>query len=756
MQTLTTSEARSIEHDRAASTGRTRRGWYLVVPLLLLLAACGGGGGGSSSGDIGDGGDGGDGGEGSGGITTTEATLDFAELDELESYLQKGLSNSSEGLADDALFLPPGVEADFNFAEGSGEASGGERSQSNVQEAGVAEADRMLSRGKLIYAIAAEVTADGNNNGDDSEIAALTDGSEVQNLVRIMQMGEDPRDLTELARLTPPNSGSDEAALAITGLYLDSSGTTLAMVGGGWEGFWGDWFRPLIWGQRETRVWFADVTDPSAATFRDTLRLEGGLVASRVVDDVLYLVTRYYPSNLVEPVLEIDNERERVIDEAGVRQLLPRERSDNDEEWRPLPVEGCLVDRSTTPRGADIIALTAIDLADPDHPHQSRCYAGSVESFYASTQSIYLATTDWRSHFPSDEPAFIRPFQSRTLIHKFAFDGLDIDYRGSADIPGRLTRNGDAQAAAFRFSEQGQDLRVVTQAEDPGFFEPFIDPPLDEEDPSGDDSGTDDTALSSPVVVSILREPEGGGDLELVSVLPNEARPEAIGLEGEQLYATRFAGDTLYLVTFRVIDPLYVIDLADPADPQIRGSLKVEGFSDYLHPVDENLLIGIGKDAVPDENGEFRGAWYQGVKVALIDVSDPQNPIETTSMVIGERGSEASVLADHLAFASVRGDERMRFAFSVNLHDTLPDGILEPEHPSFWYEFTHHGLYRFEVDRSNAQLNMLDPLLTGSEQWSYRLANDRALIIDDAVHLLHRGRFWSQDWSGSEAIVGAR
>ena len=94
----------------------------------------------------------------------------------------------------------------------------------------------------------------------------------------------------------------------------------------------------------------------------------------------------------------------------------------------------------------------------------------------------------------------------------------------------------------------------------------------------------------------VLKKSSGEPKMETVAVLPNTTHPDPIGKPNEDLYGVRFLGEKLYLVTFERIDPLYVIDLSDPIDPQISGELEVKGFSDFLHPVNENLLLGLGAD----------------------------------------------------------------------------------------------------------------------------------------------------------------
>lgn len=112
-------------------------------------------------------------------------------------------------------------------------------------------------------------------------------------------------------------------------------------------------------------------------------------------------------------------------------------------------------------------------------------------------------------------------------------------------------------------------------------------------------------------------------------------------------YSARFMGNRGYMVTFKNVDPLFVIDLTNPYDPKVLGQLKITGYSDYLHPYGENYLLGIGKEAVADDDGDF--AWYQGVKISIFDVTDVANPIEITKYEIGDRGTDSPVLRDHKA-----------------------------------------------------------------------------------------------------------
>ena len=115
----------------------------------------------------------------------------------------------------------------------------------------------------------------------------------------------------------------------------------------------------------------------------------------------------------------------------------------------------------------------------------------------------------------------------------------------------------------------------------------------------------------------------------------------------ERIYSTRFIGERLYMVTFKRIDPLFVIDLKNPANPKILGELKIPGFSDYLHPYDDTHIIGIGKET---DSNQWGGVSIKGLKLALFDVSDVSSPKQIDKYEIGESGTDSEALREHKAF----------------------------------------------------------------------------------------------------------
>jgi len=683
----------------------------------------------------------------------TSSSLRFAGLDELGPYLLAGHRQVQQGGTD--VDRGNGESAAPELGEDAAAPAapdGAGRSEVNVQVTGVDEADLLRSDGQTIFAIARGSESGGPESPsrpeDTTGSATAAEADPLQTTpgdqVRIMAIGEPATSLTDLGRFDP---GEGQRAVHLAGLYLHDD--ELIMLGSEVRDPWTNWYAPNYWSEQITEVYFADVSDPASPLLSARLSFQGGLVDSRVVANTLYLITRYYP-----PI----NDPDAPATSADASAWLPGYRGHEQADYQPLEVEGCFVEDTSEPRSSAMIAVIAIALAESEHPHQATCYAGEASTLYGSTQALYLAAADFSGGPLPEEQADIAgaTYGHHTLVHKFAFDALAITYHGSGMVPGSLADN--PREAAFRFSEAGDDLRVVTESPQRlGWFEPM--PVTDAS--GGAVSTADEEALASPVLVTILRDTGPNDDLDVIASLPNEQRPEVIGLRGEQLYASRYVGDTLYVVTFRTIDPLYVIDLSDPADPYIAGSLKIEGFSDYLHPVREDLLLGIGKAAQPaaEGDGDARGAWYQGLQVALFDVSDPQQPAALERLLIGERGSAAAVLHNHLAFAGRPVESGYRAAFGASIHGQLrPADDNQP--PWQWADFSQHGLLRLAIDLSAVppQLHRLAPLVTtraGDQSGISRsTTEDRALLIDDAVHCYHDGHFWSQDWAGNLDPIG--
>jgi inhibitor of cysteine peptidase len=148
------------------------------------------------------------------------------------------------------------------------------------------------------------------------------------------------------------------------------------------------------------------------------------------------------------------------------------------------------------------------------------------------------------------------------------------------------------------------------------------------------------------------------------------------------------------LVTFEMTDPLFVIDLSQPENPKVLGSLNIPGYSDYLHPYDETHLIGVGKETADSQTGNF--AWYQGLKLALFDVSDVNNPVQLSNYIIGDRGTDSIALSDPKAFLFDK--EKGLLVIPVNL--AIVDNSTGQAQDSSYGTMVWQGAYVFNVSLS--------------------------------------------------------
>ena len=248
-----------------------------------------------------------------------------------------------------------------------------------------------------------------------------------------------------------------------------------------------------------------------------------------------------------------------------------------------------------------MLTVLTIDLDQGLEPVNAVSVLADGQILYASNDSLYLATEPWAAR-PREWGS--RPARTaHTTIHKFGIGSPDrTRYRASGNVPGFLVDQ-------WSLSEHEGILRTAS-----------TDTPHDVEDPD------------TETVVTTLGERDGK--------LAHMGRIGELG-KGERLYAVRFMGEVGYVVTFRQIDPLYTLDLSDPKRPRVVGALRIPGYSAYLHPVGEDLMLGVGQEG--DDSTETRG-----LQVSLFDVGSIRRPTRLDRTTVGRGWS--SVEFDHHAF----------------------------------------------------------------------------------------------------------
>ena len=664
-----------------------------------------------------------------------------------EGGIQQPLSSPDEASAESS------ADSAASSTSSVSSGSGNEVTSTNVQELGVDEQDRVKvsADGSRLFVLHTEYDyygpgidfplVDGAPAPTASGSASLSSSANqpisARSSIAVPQQASTTLRILQLDPETPNAEGLNELALDLEGrvadgffLYETTNETSLAVTASG-GGYWGYWDDSSAFQDVQSIIAKVDVQDASQADIAASFTLDGQIISSRRIGDSLFVASRYSPTVPgVQPWVQPAEQWQDAVEATDLQQLMPQfSRRNSDESISLVDASSCFVapgvaDNPSTP---DIITLAVIDIPTMQL-RDSECFLGSTETLYANTESVFLATTQYSyDNIPeiggleidSVGDVWTDP-RTSTDIHQFDITDGQLDYAGSGSVRGHLGWN--PLQKPFRMSESAGYLRVATM---------------------NDQQGPD----HSPILFDILQA-DGQGNLVSVGNLPNDTQPEHIGKPGEQLYASRFVGNKAYLVTFRQTDPLYVLDLADPTNPELKGELEIEGYSDYLHPIDENLLLGIGKNAIAaqDDWGDGRGAWIQGIKLSLFDVSDPSQPSEVTSVLVGERGTESDALRNHKAITvqPATQDHPTRVSFGIDVYGQAEPASLPSQDNAWRYnEWSYTGLHGFDITTgANANIIPRGALVverTNNDKWWPNYGDDRAVMVNDAVFYI-RGK----------------
>ena len=678
---------------RISSTWRSAVLQSALLPVILLLlvwllTACGGGGTGADPAPV---------------PPPAANALQASQPGALLGYVQGKLNAQvDQGLAFQA-YLPTAAPT-VSVAAGSGSTPA--FASTTLQEGGVDESDLMKTDGTRVFSLT--VDAPGGSRLNTLRLDRRLGDGTLEPSRRLALGGTDRMEGLHLAA-----NGETVALLGQTeqwytiGLANASSGTATSL------------FAPGPTTPPQAVLNLVTAKPGQAMTATQSVRIDGQLVDSRLIGNTLYLVTSWYPRLDIVPLpgAVTPADRKAAVARLTTADLLPKVTITAAGAGSPSVSESlmadtdCYLQTQNASSGVQMTTITAFNLSSPTLERASRCFLGGTEALYMSSHNLYLAT----SRYPVQiQNSLLRyPGQVSTDIHKFAIDGMAINYRGTGEITGHL--GWDPEKRAYRMSEYQGDLRVLSFTEPLGWF--------------GEPDAAKTDGKPSPAVLTVLREAATGKQLQTLATLPSTKRPAPIGADGEQLYAVRFLGNRAYAVTFRRTDPLYVIDLSDPSDPRVTGELKTNGYSDYLLPVGDGLLVGVGKDA----NAAGR---VQGVKVSLFDVSNAAAPKELTSRVIGKAGSASALdFSRHgVNLFTVGGSTRLALPVTVN---ETPDATA-----SGWFYPTYQALFRFDIDPAAKTLSerpaLVGQTFAAEAKWSVNswLGYERSVQIDANVYYL--------------------
>ena len=266
-------------------------------------------------------------------------------------------------------------------------------------------------------------------------------------------------------------------------------------------------------------------------------------------------------------------------------------------------------------KSSSYLNVTAIDISDPTVPSHTESLLGAGDQIYMNSSALYVAAYDYESN------------TAKTSVIKFKIDGLNFGYAASGNVNGNILNQ-------FSMDEYNGNFRIAT---------------------------TSWNNTENENALYVLDQ-----NLNTIGAIEGLAK-------GERIYSVRFVGATGYVVTYRNIDPLFVIDLSVPNKPTVVGQLEVPGFSNYLHPLTDKLVMGIGYDTeqmyvLNAKTGKYEtiGTRQGGLKFSLFDISNPAKPAEVSSYVLGSAGSYSEIEYNHKALMFDPANQMFAFDAVVN------------------------------------------------------------------------------------------
>ncbi len=258
--------------------------------------------------------------------------------------------------------------------------------------------------------------------------------------------------------------------------------------------------------------------------------------------------------------------------------------------------------------------MTSVSLFDLNNSayDESLSYIGNSRTLYASSSALYLSSIDYGRYYNFFAQA------NEETIYKFSLKN-GLSYMGRDSIQGHLLNQ-------FSLSENSDVLRVATT-----------------------ERAWWPERITKNRVYTLGQNEDN--NFSIIGELT-----EGIGHKGESIRAVRFVGERGFIVTFRQTDPFYTLDMSDTSAPRIAGELKINGFSEYFHPIDENRIMSIGRDA--DENGILGG-----LQLELFDITDFSHPFLADKITIGDRNTYSSLEHDHKALAYRSSDKLFAFPY---------------------------------------------------------------------------------------------
>lgn len=458
--------------------------------------------------------------------------------------------------------------------------------------------------------------------------------------------------------------------------------------------------KPGFYGMNLTSIFVYDIKDKKNPVEVRRTDIEGSILSSRMIGTKLYIVCNKY--------------LDYYLMEQGTINPAPSYRdSTGTGEYKTVGYE----DIKYFPEAAcnNFMIIGAMDVSNKDEV-KIDTYLGAGQNIYVSSDNLYAAVTRYQaldSSGASDNRAandiVPRQYTENTSVYKFSLKDCNTAYTASGEVPGHILNQ-------FSMDEYNSYFRIAT---------------------TSGETWWNGSSISKNNVYVLDKKMNVKGKIEDIA-------------PGEKIYSVRFMGDRGYIVTFKTVDPLFVLDFKNPENPGILGALKIPGYSNYLHPYDENHIIGFGKDTteVPVKDGTSNTmGFYLGMKIAIFDVTDVNHPVQMFSENIGDRGTDSEILYNHKALLFSK--ENNLLAFPVNLLELKENQqIIDSQRNIPQYgTFTYQGAYVYNIDLikgftlKGRITHISDEEYKKSGQGWYNGYNgvERILYIDNTLYTISKG-----------------
>ena len=385
---------------------------------------------------------------------------------------------------------------------------------------------------------------------------------------------------------------------------------------------------------------------------------EGRYLTSRMIGSSLYVVTNK----------NIDYWR---IDEMTDYELMPKYANNLTGTTSVLKYE----DLRYFPDYVSPAMMMTIGINLDTGTSHMEAYVGNAETVYADLTDLYLAMTHYSYSDVQSGLIYVPTYNKETVLYRFGLDEGNITYETKGSVPGTVLNQ-------FSLDTHKGNLRIATT--------------------TGEMWDENNLSANNLFILD--------GDMTLKGELRNLA-------QGERIYSVRFSKDRIYMVTFRQVDPFFVIDAENPEKPAVLGELKIPGFSTYMHILDSNHVLGFGTETDDSDGFVTTG----GMKLSLFDVTDPTNPVEEQKEVIGLTGTYSELQHNHKALM-ISLDKGL-MAFPISVAGTTP------------YSLDFVGAYVYNIDTGSFDFR---GSITHKDQGDYYYDEQvkRVLYIGDYLYSL--------------------